>query len=130
MSGIILYDGICNFCNYSVQFIIKRDRCGYFKFASLQSDVGKRLLNEYRLSHNINSFVYIDSDKCYLKSTAALKVSLHLDGAWKFLYLFRIIPTPIRDLIYHVIAKNRYRWFGQKESCILPTVDERKRFLD
>ncbi|OLO27055.1 thiol-disulfide oxidoreductase [Alkalihalophilus pseudofirmus] len=130
MSGIILFDGDCNFCNQSVQFILKRDRNGYFKFASLQSEIGKSLLEQHGLTHDMNSFVLIKNNQCYQKSSAALHVCRNLNRAWKFIWLFRVIPTSIRDFIYNVIAKNRYRWFGQRGSCMLPSVEDKKRFLD
>ncbi|MGE6259123.1 thiol-disulfide oxidoreductase DCC family protein [Heyndrickxia sporothermodurans] len=129
MTGIILFDGICNFCNNSVQFIIKRDPHAYFKFASLQSDIGKRLLKEYGLHDDIDSFVLIEKNSCYLKSSAAIHVCKHLKGMWKLLYMFRFIPPPIRNIAYDIIARNRYKWFGKKESCMLPSKEERERFL-
>lgn len=129
MTGIILFDGICNFCNNSVQFIIKRDPHAYFKFASLQSDIGKRLLKEYGLHDDIDSFVLIEKNRCYLKSSAAIHVCKHLKGMWKLLYMFRFIPPPIRNIAYDIIARNRYKWFGKKESCMLPSKEERERFL-
>ncbi|MFV8828917.1 thiol-disulfide oxidoreductase DCC family protein [Alkalihalobacterium sp. APHAB7] len=130
MSGIVLFDGACNFCHYSVQFIIKRDRRGYFKFASLQSDIGKKLLEEYALPHDMSTFVLIDNDRSYIKSSAALRVCQHLDGFWKAFIIFRIIPTLMRDIVYNFVAQNRYRWFGLRDSCMLPTPEQRKRFLD
>ncbi|WP_216828450.1 thiol-disulfide oxidoreductase DCC family protein [Alkalihalobacterium elongatum] len=130
MSGIILFDGVCNFCNHSVQFILKRDQHGYFKFASLQSEVGQKLLDEYRLPHDMSSFVLIDNNKPYIKSSAALKVCQYLDGPWKLLTVFRLTPAPIRNIVYNFIAKNRYRWFGKRESCMLPSLEQRSRFLD
>ncbi|MDE5413452.1 thiol-disulfide oxidoreductase DCC family protein [Alkalihalobacterium chitinilyticum] len=130
MGGIVLFDGVCNFCHHSVQFILKRDKRGYFKFASLQSDIGKRLLDQYHLPHDMSTFVLIDNDKPFIKSSAALRVCKYLDGFWRFMVIFRFIPTPIRNIVYNFIAQNRYRWFGQRESCMLPTPEQRKRFLD
>lgn len=129
MEKIVLFDGECNFCDRSVQFIIKRDPKGYFKFASLQSDIGKELLKKHHAPNDIDSFVLIENHHCYFKSTAALRVCKNLKGGWKTLYVLLVVPKPIRDLFYGIIAKNRYKWFGKKESCMLPTPEERKRFL-
>ncbi|MGG0717802.1 thiol-disulfide oxidoreductase DCC family protein [Robertmurraya massiliosenegalensis] len=129
MGRTILFDGECNFCDQSVQFIIKRDPDGVFKFASLQSDIGKKLLNNYNASSEIDSFVLIEGEQCYFKSSAALRVCKNLKGAWKLLYFLLVIPKPLRDFFYGMIAKNRYKWFGKKDSCMLPSPEERKRFL-
>ncbi|MGE8207168.1 thiol-disulfide oxidoreductase DCC family protein [Heyndrickxia sp. NPDC080065] len=130
MAGIILFDGVCNFCNSSVQFIIKRDPAGCFKFASLQSEIGKKLLREHGIHDEIDSFVLIEDNTYYIKSSAALRMCKNLQGLWRLLYLFLIIPPPIRDFFYDLIAKNRYKWFGIRESCMLPTKEERDRFLE
>ncbi|MED4228963.1 thiol-disulfide oxidoreductase DCC family protein [Neobacillus cucumis] len=129
MERIILFDGECNFCDYSVQFIIKRDPNGLFKFASLQSDIGKELLHKYNTSSNIDSLVLIEDKNCYFKSSAALRVCKNLKGAWKLPYFLLLIPKPLRDFCYGIIAKNRYKWFGTKESCMLPSPEDRNRFL-
>ena len=129
MHGIVLFDGECNFCDGSVQFIIKRDAAGYFKFASLQSPVGQALLKQYNIPTNLDSFILIEDGRVYSKSTAGLKVCRHLDGPWKLCYAARVIPAPIRNLVYNLIAKNRYKWFGKMEVCMLPTPEQRKRFL-
>ncbi|HHY72153.1 MAG TPA: thiol-disulfide oxidoreductase DCC family protein [Bacillus bacterium] len=129
MERIILFDGDCNFCDQSVQFIIKRDTKELFKFTSLQSDIGKELLNKHNAPENIDSFVLIEGDNCYFKSSAALRVCRNLKGAWKLPYILLVIPKPFRDLFYGIIAKNRYKWFGKKESCMLPSPEERTRFL-
>ncbi|WP_188456280.1 thiol-disulfide oxidoreductase DCC family protein [Virgibacillus oceani] len=129
MSRIILFDGECNFCDKSVQFIIKRDPKGNFKFASLQSDVGNDLLKRFDTPRDLDSFILIENNQCYSKSSAALRVCKHLKGFWKFLYIFMIVPRPIRDFCYEIVARNRYKWFGSKESCMLPSPEERNRFL-
>lgn len=129
MTAIILFDGICNFCNSSVQFILKRDKTGYFHFASLQSESGASLLQKYRLPNDLNSFVLLENEKYYTQSSAALQVCKRLNGAYKLFYVFIVIPKPIRDIFYNYLAKNRYKWFGKKESCMLPTPEYRKRFL-
>ncbi|WP_336769728.1 thiol-disulfide oxidoreductase DCC family protein [Bacillus bombysepticus] len=129
MERIILFDGECNVCDRSVQFIIQRDPIGLFKFASLQSDIGQELLDKYNAPSDLNSFVLIENDKCYFKSSAALRVCKNLKGAWKLLYFFLVVPKPLRDYFYSIIAKNRYKWFGKKDSCMLPSPEVRKRFL-
>lgn len=130
MSGIIIFDGMCNLCNGSVQFIIKRDPNGHFKFASLQSETGERLINDYGIPRNSDSFILIEDGNWFQKSSAALRVSKHLSGGWKLLYPLTVIPTPIRDSLYEVVAKNRYKWFGKREYCMMPTPEMKNRFLD
>ncbi|MEH7252865.1 thiol-disulfide oxidoreductase DCC family protein [Neobacillus niacini] len=130
MERIILFDGVCNLCNSSVQFIIKRDPKGRFKFASLQSETGQSLLELHGYDKEIDSFILIENQRIYLKSSAALRVCRNLNGLWKLLTILRILPAPFRDFFYDVVAKNRYKWFGKKESCMLPTKEMKKRFLD
>ncbi|WP_087974232.1 thiol-disulfide oxidoreductase DCC family protein [Oceanobacillus rekensis] len=129
MERIILFDGDCNFCDKSVQFIIKRDPKGHFKFASLQSDIGMELFNKHHIPEDIDSMVLIEDDTYYFKSSAALRICKNLKGAWKIPYILLVIPKKIRDFFYELIANNRYKWFGKKESCTLPLREERKRFL-
>lgn len=130
MERIILFDGVCNLCDSSVQFIIKRDPEGKFKFASLQSGIGQELLKKHGLKSTINSFVLIENGKVYVKSGAAIRISKQLYGLWKMSTVFLVIPPFIRDSLYSVIAKNRYKWFGKKESCLLPSPEWKNRFLD
>lgn len=128
---IILFDGVCNLCNGTVQFIIKRDKKGIFKFASLQSTIGQSLLKQFNLSTDtFHSFVYIKNNEYFTKSTAALSIAKELGGVWKLLYGFIIIPKFIRDSIYNLISKNRYKVFGKSETCMLPTTNIKERFLD
>ncbi|MCD5324607.1 MULTISPECIES: thiol-disulfide oxidoreductase DCC family protein [Pontibacillus] len=129
MSGIVLFDGECNFCDQSVQFIIKRDPEGYFSFASLQSEIGQELLHKHQIPTHTDSFILIEDNQAYTKSSAALNVCKHLKGAWKGLRIFTLVPKFVRDRVYDVIAKNRYKWFGKKDSCMLPSKEIRKRFL-
>lgn len=129
MNYIVLFDGECHFCDLSVQFIINHDPNELFYFASLKSKVGKELLVKYQLPADINSIVLIEKEKAYVKSTAALRICRHLRGAWKFLFVFKFIPHSVRDFAYDLIAKNRYKWFGEKDSCKLPPPRIRKRFL-
>jgi len=127
---IILFDGVCNFCNTAINFVLKQDKKGIFRFAPLQSEVGQRLLQEYNLStKEFDSFVLIDNGKVYKKSAASLRVMNKLPWYWKEAQLLRIIPTALRDAIYDFIAKNRYKWFGKKEQCMIPTPEMRNRFL-
>ncbi|WP_429748004.1 thiol-disulfide oxidoreductase DCC family protein [Bacillus salipaludis] len=130
MERIVLFDGVCNLCNHSVQFIIKRDASEKFKFASLQGETGKRMITKYGLAPDLNSFVLIENDKVYIKSTAALRVCQELKGAWKLFAILMMIPTNSRDYMYDIIAKNRYKWFGMNNSCMLPSPELKKRFLD
>ena len=128
---ILLFDGVCNLCNSSVQFIIKRDNKKIFSFASLQSDTGQKLLKDFNLTGTgIYSIVYINDDKCYIKSTAVLHILKGLGGFWKLLFVFIIIPRFIRDFYYDLNAKSRYKLFGKRDSCMIPTPDIRSRFLD
>jgi predicted DCC family thiol-disulfide oxidoreductase YuxK len=128
---IVLFDGVCNLCNRSVQFIIKRDRRKQFHFASLQGKAGQELLQQFNLStDNLNSFILIENGILYRKSSAALRIARKLSSGWPLLYAFIIIPSFIRDAVYSLIAKNRYKWFGKSESCMLPAPGLKDRFLD
>ncbi|MFF5996863.1 thiol-disulfide oxidoreductase DCC family protein [Lysinibacillus sp. KU-BSD001] len=124
---IILFDGVCNVCDASVRFILKRDG-GIFHFASLQSEVGQQLVKQYHLQ-GIDSVVLIEHHQAYTKSTAALHIAKSLQGFWRFLYIAIVVPRPIRDRLYAFVAKNRYKWFGQKEVCMLLSKEQQARFL-
>ncbi|MEO6327763.1 MAG: thiol-disulfide oxidoreductase DCC family protein [Ginsengibacter sp.] len=129
--SIILFDGVCNLCNGTIQFIIKRDKKGYFNFASLQSLEGQKLLELHKLPlNNFNSFILIENERAYTRSTGALKVLKKLSGLWPLLYVFILIPKFIRDLVYNRIATNRYKWFGKKDECMIPTPQLKARFLN
>ncbi|MCL4109573.1 UNVERIFIED_CONTAM: hypothetical protein GTU68_061720 [Idotea baltica] len=126
----MLFDGVCNLCNNTVQFVIERDVDAKIMFASLQSEVGQQILTEYNLPTNdFDSFVLLKNGKIYQRSTAALKVAAKLGTPYSLMALFLIIPEPIRDAAYSFIAKNRYKWFGKEESCWLPTPELKSRFL-
>ena len=130
MSAIILFDGVCNFCNGSVNFIIERDPAGYFKFAPLQSEIGEKLLAENRIDKTLtDSVVLIEDGKAYTHSTAALRVARKLDGAWRWFYYLIFVPSFIRDAFYKLFARYRYKLFGKKDECMLPTPEIRARFL-
>jgi predicted DCC family thiol-disulfide oxidoreductase YuxK len=129
-NSIILFDGICNLCNHTVQFIIKNDPNKKFLFTSLQSDTGIELLKKYGLSTiDFKSFILIEGDKVYTKSTAALKIARQLKKPVRFLYGFIIIPKFIRDFFYSIIASNRYRLFGKNSVCMVPSPENISRFI-
>lgn len=128
MSAIILFDGVCNFCNGSVNFIIERDKKNLYKFAPLQSEVGKKYIGKFNLSE-IDSVVLVENETAYAHSTAALKIAKGLGGTWSLFYIFIIIPRPIRDFFYKLFAKYRYRLFGKQDACMLPTPEIREKFL-
>lgn len=127
---IILFDGVCNLCNGSVNFFITRDKKDIFRFAALQSDIGIELQKKLNIDHeNIESFILIDANKYYRKSTAALKVAGILGFPYNLLYPLLLIPPFIRNIVYNIIAKYRYKWFGRKEYCRVPTPEEKAKFL-
>lgn len=130
MERIILFDGECNLCNSSVQFILKRDPNEEFKFTSLQGKIGQDLLNRHGLGMDVNSFILLEDEKLYLKSDAALHVCRQLNGLWKLFTIFLVVPRFVRDFVYDIVAANRYRWFGRNESCLLPSSKWKDRFLE
>lgn len=128
---IILFDGVCNLCNSSVNFIIDNDHKNVFKFTSLQSEKGIDLLKKYDLlDKNIDSVILVENDKAYVKSDAALKIAKTLGGKYKMFYGLIILPAFIRNFFYDIIAKNRYKWFGKKDSCRIPTLELKSKFLE
>lgn len=130
MQKVIFFDGLCNLCSGAVHFVIKHDAKNVFKFASLQSDYAQKELAKYKIDLAApNSFVLFKNDKIYQQSTAALMVAEQLSGLWRLFYAFIIIPRFIRDWFYTYIAKNRYKWFGKKETCWLPTPSLIDKFL-
>ncbi len=130
MKRIVLFDGVCNFCDSSVQFIIKRDPAAHFLFTSLQSDKGMELVKQYAIPADVDSLVLIENGKVFTKSSAALRIAKKLDGLWHLFFLLILVPRKIRDIFYDYFAKNRYKWFGKKEdACTLPSPDIRKRFI-
>ena len=127
---VILFDGICNLCCGWVHFLIKKDKNFRFMFASLQSASGKRLLHTVGLQSQImDSIIYLKGNQAYLESSAVLEILKDIGGIWKIAGILIYIPLPIRDGIYHFIAKRRYRYFGKRASCLLPTPENKKRFL-
>ncbi|WP_111671456.1 thiol-disulfide oxidoreductase DCC family protein [Algoriphagus litoralis] len=128
--SVILFDGVCNLCNASIDFIIKRDKKDKFRVGALQEEAGKKLLSKFQVNPEyLDSLVLVEEDQVYFRSTAALRIARNLSGLWPLLYGFIILPSGIRDLIYDWIGKNRYRWFGKKNTCRLPTPEERAKFL-
>lgn len=127
---ILLFDGVCNLCNGFVQNIITRDRLGVIRYTSLQSAAGQLLLKKAGLNDfTMDTVVLIEGEKKYLKSDAALRIFRHLGGGWSYLSYLSIIPKFIRDAIYDLIARNRYRWFGKRATCMLPRPEWENRFL-
>ena len=142
MSAVVLFDGVCNFCDASVNFIIEHDKSGYFKFAPLQSGEGSRLANEFGFESaaapqestesdlvEIDSVILVEDGKAYTHSTAALRILKRLGAPWSWIYFFVIVPRQVRDWAYRLFARYRYRIFGRKDQCMLPSPEVRARFL-
>jgi predicted DCC family thiol-disulfide oxidoreductase YuxK len=128
---IVFFDGVCNLCNGAVQFVLKRDRKKRFLFGSLQGKTGQEYLRKYHLpADQYHTFLLIEGNVLYTRSTAVLRLLKHLGRGWQLLYVFIYVPQPIRDGVYKLIAANRYKLFGKKDQCRLPTPEERERFLD
>lgn len=127
---IVLFDGECEMCSTIVQFVIKRDPQGTLLFAAQQSEAGQALLARYGLlEQSLDTFVYIHQEQVFTHSTAALQLTKRLNRLWPLCYGLMIIPRPLRDVVYRYVAKNRYKWFGKKESCFIPTPEIRQRFV-
>ncbi len=128
---IIIFDGVCNFCNGTVNFIIKRDPKGIFSFTPMQSEIGQELIQKYHTSKvGTDTFLLIKNGNCYERTDAALEVTRDLTGFWYLFRALKILPRPIRDYFYRLFARNRYTLFGKRESCMIPTPDIRNRFLE
>jgi predicted DCC family thiol-disulfide oxidoreductase YuxK len=127
---VIVFDGVCNFCNAFVNFILDHDPQGIFKFGTLQSQPAHLILKQCDLStEDYETFLLLEHGKIFTKSTAALNILRALPGYWSWLYAFIIIPRPIRDFVYSVIARYRYRWMGKSDTCRVPSPQERARFI-
>lgn len=126
---VVLFDGVCNLCNASVNFLIDRDPEATFRFAALQSEVGQRLVAGCDLKGE-DTIVLVDNGRCYIRSAAALQIARRMRGAWPLLGVLLVVPAPLRDIVYRWIARNRYRWFGKQDACRLPTPDLQRRFLE
>lgn len=128
---IILFDGVCNLCNRFIQFIIKRDPNARFKFASIQSESGQFILHKLNQSKSsFDSIIYIKENKYFVKSSAGLQILKDLGGPWQVFYVFILIPQFIRDPIYNFIAKKRYKLFGKRDTCMIPSPEIKQRFLE
>ena len=128
---VLLFDGVCNLCDGTVRFVAKRDSRRVFKFAPLQSEAGKGLLAKFHLSvEDVSTMVLIEGDRVYTESSAALEITKRLRGLWPLVYGLIVIPKPVRDWAYRIFARNRYRWFGKKESCMIPDAELKERFLE
>ena len=128
---IVLFDGVCKFCNASVNFLIERDKSGRIQFAALQSGLGQSLLARFGLARDrIDSIVLVEGKRCSTGSTAALRLTRYMDGVWPLVGVFLFVPAFLRDFCYAILARNRYRWFGRLDACRVPTPEIRQRFLE
>jgi predicted DCC family thiol-disulfide oxidoreductase YuxK len=127
---VILFDGVCNFCNRMVNFAIRYDKKGKLKFAPLQSNTGQQLIRQYLIPPDADTVIFLEKEKAYTYAKAAIRICKYLDWPAKILYAFIIIPSVISQPIYKWVASNRYKWFGKQESCMIPTPELRSRFLD
>jgi len=129
--NLVLFDGVCNLCTHSVRFILAHEAEPLFRFAPVQSAAGIRLLRELGQDpHDVETFVVIADGKAYLRSDAAIRIAPHLRGAWRWLGAVKIVPRPIRDWVYDLVARNRYRWFGRTDECMVPAAEIRARFIE
>lgn len=127
---LVLFDGVCNFCNFWVNFAIKRNRKKNLRYTPIQGETAKKILPAYHLSTNeLSSVILIENGKVYTQSSAALQICRHLNGGWKLFYGLFIVPKFLRDFVYNIIARNRYRWFGKKKQCMVPSNEIRSLFL-
>jgi predicted DCC family thiol-disulfide oxidoreductase YuxK len=133
---VLLYDGVCGFCNKSVQLILDHDRRGTMRFAALQSDYGKAVVKRHPSLHDVDSVVFVEKqsdtgeERVFVRSHAALRIAAYLGGVWKLFFAAYVIPAPLRDYLYDLFARNRYKLFGKYDSCLLPPPEVRSRFLD
>lgn len=134
LEQIVLFDGLCNLCNHAVDFIIRRDKAGTFKFASLQSEEGITLCKRHNLDPTsttgaLSTLILVRDQKAWTRSSAVLRIAKKLDGIWPLFSIFLIIPYPIRDFVYNLVSQNRYRMFGKRNTCRIPSTEEKARFL-
>jgi len=131
--AVVLFDGVCNLCNHTVDFILRHDPHSYFYFASLQSEIAQQLLSGYpnagTYASQLDTVLLVEKGKVYEKSSAVLRIASRLSWQWQWLRIFSIVPRPLRNRLYDWVARNRYRWFGKKSTCRLPSPAERARFL-
>jgi predicted DCC family thiol-disulfide oxidoreductase YuxK len=129
VTDIVIFDGVCNLCARSVQFILKHESEPRFLFSPVQSAAGVRILETHGFSAiEVDSFVLVSDGKVYTRSTAALRIAKHFKGAWQLLRLLWAVPRPLRDVLYNFVARNRYSWFGKSDSCLVPSAELRARF--
>jgi predicted DCC family thiol-disulfide oxidoreductase YuxK len=127
---IVLFDGVCNYCNDKINFIIKNDKQDVFRFVALQSETGQKIINYLGIDPSIDSIILYEPGYAYfIKSEAVFRIIKHLSSAVKLLLLFNFIPTSIKNIFYDIIAKNRYNWYGKKESCMMPTEEVKRKFI-
>lgn len=130
MKSLIFFDGVCTLCNNSIDFIIRKDNKGRFLVGSLQDEYSKKILSKYDVKEDyLDSLVLLEKDEVYYRSTAALKIARHLSGLWPIFYPLILLPRFLRDPVYDWIGQNRYRWFGKKDSCRIPTPEEKEKFI-
>jgi predicted DCC family thiol-disulfide oxidoreductase YuxK len=128
--AVVLFDGVCNLCNGSVQFVIERDPSARFHFAALASEAAQRVLGECGVNVSLpDSIVLIEQGRLYTRSAAALRIARRLTFPWPLLFVLIVVPRPLRDLVYDLVARKRYRWFGKRDSCMVPTPELRARFI-
>lgn len=128
--AVIIFDGVCNFCNASVNFIMDRDREGYFKFTANQSEAGQKILGDMGMpTQEVGTLYLFEEGKLYSQSTGALRIARKLSFPWNLAYIFIIVPPFIRNAVYNLIARNRYKWFGKRDACRLPSPEEAARFI-
>lgn len=130
-SPVVLFDGECNLCSGVVRFLLKQDKKKILRFSAMQSDAGTKMLKQYGFPGDfLKTFVFVENNKAFTRSTAALKLFAVLPWYWKWIQLFWMVPRPLRDVVYEFISKHRYQWFGKKDHCMVPTPEIRNRFLD
>lgn len=129
--NLVVFDGVCNLCTHSVRFILAHEKEPLFRFSPVQSATGNHLISELGLDPNdVETFVVIADGRAYLRSDAAIRIAPHLRGAWRWLGAVKIVPRPLRDWVYDVVARHRYRWFGRTDECMVPAAELRARFID
>lgn len=128
---IVIFDGVCNFCNGAVNFIIKRDPLGRFAFTPMQSPAGQELIEKYGAAMvGVDTFLLVKDGQCFERTDAALEITKDLSGLWHWIRVLKVLPRPFRDYFYRLFARNRYKLFGRREYCMVPTVSVRERFLE
>jgi predicted DCC family thiol-disulfide oxidoreductase YuxK len=128
--NLVLFDGVCNLCSALVQFVIRHDPAAKFRFAAIQSEIGREIFQSHGLDPaDLQTFVFVADGRMFVRSDAAIEVVSRFGGAWRILRVFRFVPRVVRDSIYTIVARNRYRWFGRKEVCMVPTPEIKERFL-